>query len=156
MDKSRIIQQGEEAKFRIEINGFDMSEHPFSVTLTYGYRRTKVEIPKSKMIVGQDGKWYFVFDTEAMYGKVVAECTWRVPDTDLDDGYREEVDRQYLCFVVTVPFPRIICVPNTDDDEQVTYTRTEESDVSSEYTYMLTSDGETLLTSDNQLLMARN
>lgn len=96
MDKKKIIQQGEEAKFSIAIKDFDMDANEFSVQLMHGYRRTVIDIPKEAMIKGSDGKWYFTFSTAGIAGRVTALCTWQVPDTDFRAGYRVETDIQYL------------------------------------------------------------
>lgn len=153
MDKTRILQQGEEAKFQISIKDFDMEANTFSVTLTYGYRRTTVEIAKSQMFQDGSGKWYLVFDTDGMVGRVTARCTWRVPDADCPDGYREETDEQYLCFVVTTPCPQFIACPACTDQDRVTYTRTEESDVAGLYAYLACADYDRILTCDNEVIL---
>ena len=57
MDKTRILQQGEEAKFQIAIKDFDMEANDFQVTLIYGYRRTTQLITKGQMVHAADGKW---------------------------------------------------------------------------------------------------
>lgn len=152
MYKSRILQRGEEAKFEVAIKDFDMAAHNFAVTLEYGYRRTTVEIPKSAMIHGADGKWYFVFDTDDMIGRVTAVCTWQVPDTDCEDGLRQEEDRQYLCFVATTPCPDLVCVPHCDGN-RVTYQRTDQSDIAGKYAYLTTSDGDIIITSDKEAIL---
>lgn len=154
MDKTRILQRGEEAKFRVKIKDFSMDDGDFSLKLIYGYRRTTVEIEKSQMFKGSDGEWYFIFDTDDMTGRVTAVCSWRVPDSDCDDGYREEVDEQYLCFVAQTPCPQFVSCPNCDiSDLRVTYVRTEQSDIADEYAYLLTSEGDKLISSDNEVLL---
>ena len=154
MDKTRILQQGEEAKFQISIKDFDMEANTFSVTLTYGYRRTTVEIAKSQMFQDGSGKWYLVFDTDGMVGRVTARCTWRVPDADCPDGYREETDEQYLCFVASVPCPQFISCPQCSaNDNPVTYTRTEQSSIADEYTYLACADYDRILTCDNEVIL---
>ena len=154
MDKTRILAQGEEGKFQVDIKDFDMEANSFSVKLVYGYRRTVVEIPKSAMFQDGGGHWYFVFDTDGMVGRVTAICTWRVPDTDCPDGYREETEEQYLCFVATTPCPRFIACPAcSESDQRVTYTRTETSDIADMYTYLGCADYDRILTCDDEVIL---
>ena len=154
MDKTRILQQGEEAKFQVDIADFNMADKEFSVTLIYGYRRTTVEILKNQMFQGADSKYYFAFDTDGMVGRVTAVCTWRVPDSDCDDGFREETDEQYLCFVANTPCPQFICAPNCDiNDHRVTYTRTETSSIADMYAYLETAEGDKIISCDNEILL---
>lgn len=156
MDKTRILQQGEEAKFQIAIKDFDMDANDFKVELVYGYRRTTVEIDKSQMVHSADGKYFFTFDTDGMAGRVTAVCTWQVPDTDYQDGYRQETDEQYLCFVVSVPCPQFISCPQCGaNDHPVTYTRTEQSSIADEYTYLACADYDRILTCDNEVILVR-
>ena len=154
MDKTRILQQGEEAKFQVAIKDFDMDENDFKVELVYGYRRTTVEIDKSQMVRSANGKYFFTFDTDGMVGRVTAVCTWQVPDTDYADGYRQETDEQYLCFVASVPCPQFISCPQCGaNDYPVTYTRTEQSSIADEYTYLACADYDRILTSDNEIIL---
>lgn len=153
MDKTKLLQQGDEAKFQIAIKNFDMDENNFTLKLVNGYRRTAIEIPKSKMFRGTDGKWYFLFETDKMVGKVEAVCTWYEPDTDCPDGLRTETDRQTLCFVATTPRPQLVICPTDDKDGKVTYTRTEQSDVADEYAYLSCDDYDRIVTADNMVLL---
>lgn len=152
MDKKKIIQQGEEAKFSIAIKDFDMDANEFSVQLMHGYRRTVIDIPKETMIKGSDGKWYFTFSTAGIAGRVTALCTWQVPDTDFRAGYRVETDIQYLCFVVTTPCPRFVGCP-CEEASNVTYTRTEQSGVADDYSYLQTSQGDYIITADGEAIL---
>lgn len=153
MDKTRILQQGEEAKFQVAIKDFDMEANTFAVTLIYGYRRVKVEIEKSQMFQDGAGNWYFVFNTDNMVGRITALCTWRVPDADCSDGYREESDEQYLCFVATTPCPQFLVCPACTQDGRVTYTRTEESDIAGMYAYLACADYDRILTCDDEVIL---
>ena len=156
MDKTRILQQGEEAKFQIAIKDFDMEANDFQVTLIYGYRRTTQLITKGQMVHAADGKWYFTFDTDGMVGRVSIECLWQVPDTDYADGYRQETDEQYLCFVVTTPCPKFSC-PSCDytHNQVVTYTRTEQSSIADEYTYLGCADYDRIITCDDEIILVK-
>ena len=154
MDKTRILQQGEEAKFKIEISDFDMSDGEFKVVLVWGYRRHKMEILKSQMVNGSDGKWYFTFDTTDMVGRVNVECTWQVNDTDFPDGYREERNEQYLCFVASTPCPQFVSCPAcSTSDLPVTYTRTEQSSIADLYAYLGCADYDRILTCDDEVIL---
>ena len=154
MDKTRILQQGEEAKFQIEIKDFDMEENDFRVQLVWGYRRHAMTIEKNQMVHGADGKYYITFDTSQMSNRVTAICTWNVPDTDYADGYRQETNEQYLCFVAVVPCPRLSCPTCAFTQSQpVVYTRTETSSIADEYTYLSCSDYDLLLTCDDEILL---
>jgi hypothetical protein len=151
MDKTRIIQQGEEAKFQVQIKDFDMEANDFSVELIYGYRRTTVTIEKAQMLEN-GGLYYIIFDTDGMVGRVTARCTWHVPDTDAPDGYREKTDEQYLCFVVTTPCPQFLTCPACTDEHLVTYTRTEQSDISEKYQRLADCYDRPLLTVDDEYI----
>ena len=153
MDKSRILQRGEEAKFFIEIKDFDMDEYEFKVELVYGYRQTVTTIEKAQMKKSIHGRWFFVFDTDEMVGKVVARCVWRVFDDDCPDNYREEVDEQALCFVASTPYPMLALCPAPSEDRQVVYERTTESGVSELYKYLTDKDGRHIVTADDEYVL---
>ena len=154
MDKTRILQQGEEAKFKIEIADFAMEDNAFSVQFSWGYRRNVMTIEKNQMFQGPDGKWYFVFDTDDMSGRVTALCTWRVPDSDCNDGFREETNEQYLCFVATTPCPKLSCPScNYTQNQVVTYTRTEVSSIADSYAYLETDEGDKIISCDNEIML---
>lgn len=152
MDATKIIQQGEEAKFRIEIADFDMQANDFTLELIYGYRRTVMEISKSAMFSDGDGRWYFVFDTDDMVGRVTARCTWMVPDTDASGEIREKIDEQYLCFVVQTPTPQFISCPALTEQHDVTYTRTEESSIAEMYYRLTDFYGHPLVTAEDEYI----
>ena len=151
MDKTKIIQQGEVAKFQVQIANFDMEANNFRVELIYGYRRTTVTIEKAQMLEN-GGLYFIIFDTDGMVGRVTARCTWQVPDTDAPDGYREKTDEQFLCFVITTPCPQFLTCPACTEEHPVTYTRTDQSDIAEKYQRLadkydrplVTADGETL------------
>ena len=151
MDKTRIIQQGEEAKFQVQIADFDMEANDFRVELIYGYRRTTVTIEKAQMLEN-GGLYFIIFDTDGMVGRVTARCTWLVPDTDAPDGYREKTDEHFLCFVVTTPCPQFLTCPACTDEHKVTYTRTEQSDISDKYQRLADIYDRPLLTVDNEYI----
>lgn len=154
MDSTRIIQQGEEAKFKIEIKDYDIENGSVELKLVYGYRRNEISIGKNQMFQGSDGKWYFTFSTEGITGRVSVVCTWQVVDTDCDDGYRMEVDEQYLCFVVSTPCPQFVSCPAcSTSDLPVTYTRTEQSSIADLYAYLGCADYDRILTCDDEVIL---
>ena len=101
MDKTRILQQGEEAKFKIAIKDLDMAANFFGLKLIYCYRQEEVKITKEMMFTDSGGEWYFTFGTGGIIGRVEVECTWHVPDTD-DQGHQiEQAAQQNRRVVVT-------------------------------------------------------
>lgn len=152
MDKTRIIQQGEEVKFQVQIKNFDMEANDFRVELVYGYRRTTVTIEKAQTLENA-GLFYIIFDTDDMVGRVTARCTWFIPDTDAPDSYREKVDEQFLCFVVTTPCPQFITCPACTDEHLVTYTRTEQSDIADKYQRLADKYDRPIMTADGEYIL---
>lgn len=153
MDKSRILQRGEEAKFFVEIKDFDMDDFEFKVELIFGYRQKVLTIEKSQMQKSTKDRWYFVFDTSEMVGKVVARCVWRVQDGDYPDNYREEVDEQVLCFVASTPYPKLALCPMASVDRQVVYDRTEKSSLADYYQVLVDKDRRRIVTADDELVL---
>jgi hypothetical protein len=150
------MKQGEEAKYamRIDAQGFSMENDEFNVVLSWGMRGESITIEKSDMIFSIDGYYYFIFDTTDMIGKVTAKCTYHVPDFDCPDGLRTEVDTQFLCLIVTDPLPRIACVPAPSQCEhKVTYERTDQSDVASDYQYLASVEGDRFITIDTEYIL---
>lgn len=153
MDMTRILQQGEEAKFYIDIANFDMDERDFRVELIYGYRRHVMTIEKAQMKKSTRDRWYFVFGTEDMVGKVAARCVWSVYDEDFPNNSREEVDEQYLCFVATTPCPQMIQCPACTLEHPVTYERTTESSIAELYKYLCDNYGHKIVSSDGNYIL---
>ena len=155
MDCKNIIMQGEEAKYamRIDAQGFNMETDDFNVMLSWGLMGRSLVIEKSQMTFSIDGYYYFVFDTSEMTGRVVAKCTYGVPDIDCPDGIRTEVDEQLLCFVASTPLPRFACVPAPGCEHKVTYERSDQSDVASDYQYLSTTEGDRLITADTEYIL---
>jgi hypothetical protein len=149
MDASRIIPQGELAKFKIDIKdkNFDIDFDDFTILLSYGMMGESVEIKKSDCIIAADG-CYFSFDTSKMIGKVTAVCSYDVVDGDVS-GVRRRVDIQMLCFVSPVPCPRFLACPVCGTEEhQVEYTRITESDVTASYELLCDCYGTVFVTRD--------
>lgn len=151
MDKTRIIQQGEIAKFQVQIANFDMEANDFRVELIFGYRRKKATIEKSQMLEN-GGTYYFTIGTASMVGRVTARCVWFVPDGDLDGGLREKDDEQYLCVVVDTPCPQFLTCPACTEEHPVTYTRTEQSDIAEKYQRLADRYDRPLLTVDDEYI----
>lgn len=149
MDASRIIPQGELAKFRIDIKdkNFDIDFDDFTILLSYGMLGESLEIKKSDCIIAAEG-CYFSFDTSKMTGKVTAVCAYDVGDSDTG-GVRRRVDMQMLCFVSPVPCPRFLACPACAAEEhQVEYTRITESDVTASYELLCDCYGNVFVTRD--------
>lgn len=156
MDCKNILQQGEEAKYGMLISreGFSMESDDFEVELSWGFAGASVKITKDSMVFGVDGYAYFVFHTDDMLGRITAKCTYWVQDSDCADGLRTEVDEQLLCFVATVPLPRFACVPAPDlCERQVTYQRSEQSDVANKYEYLASVEGDRFITRDTEYIL---
>lgn len=85
------VYLGTDLKYKLEITspGFSMADDDFDVYLRRGSQI--VHIPKNEAI--QDGDdWYICFNSEALgRGMVKAIIVAHVPDTDFEDGIRDEV-----------------------------------------------------------------
>ena len=154
MDKDKIVYKGETAKFKVTIShaDFDQGRDNYSISLLYGMRGDFVTIPKSRMIVDEDGDAYMIFDSTDMLGQVKAVCTYKVPDTDMASGYRKEVDIQWLCFVSEAACPRFACDCKCGGDGHVTYERVYRGDTNTLYLNLRTSEQEPILDSDGKQL----
>lgn len=142
-----IIQQGELAKYRIDIDrtGFSMTADDFQVLLTWGMRGESLTIPKSAMLQNEDGATFFQFDTTPMVGRVAAECTYYVPDSDCASGLRPEVERQPLCFVTDQPRqPRMLVDDGVYDGRHVSYQRQTRSGLKSLFQLFILRGGQFL------------
>jgi hypothetical protein len=147
--------QGDEAKYQIRIDaeGFNMETDDFEIELLYGMMGKKLTIQKSDTIFSVDG-FFFVFQTDDMVGRVTARCTYYIPDIDCADGRRTEVDEQLLCFVCTDSLPQFACVPAPSQCEhKVTYERSEQSDVASDYQYLASVEGDRFITADTEYIL---
>ena len=148
MDCTNIIRQGEEAKYAVMIDyeGFSMDTDDFKVELSWGLQGQSLTIEKSQMISSIESGYFFIFDTTPMTGRVVAKCTYYVPDIDCPDQIRTVTDEQLLCFVASTPLPRFACVPAPSE-------RSEQSDVASDYQYLITSQGDRIITNDTEYIL---
>lgn len=140
INSKNIIQQGEEAKYRIAIEreGFSMTENPFMLTLKWGMQGRTLTVDKSEMLTDEAGQWYFTFPTADMVGVVTVECAYDVPDSDYPDGYRTEKEQQPLCFVNTSSrMPQLMCDHGgIYQGIYVSYERTLRSDKRSLFRYL--------------------
>lgn len=158
MDAKFIIQAGDVAKYEVKIEhaDFDMARDDFEFTLLGGMLGQEVTVTKSQMPCDEDGNWFLLFDSTGMAGKVTAVCRYWVPDFDMPDGEREEVDRQYIGFVTDSPCPKFACDCDcSTEDDHVTYTRVYRGDVHTLYLNLRTSEGEQLRDSEGENLRVR-
>lgn len=156
MDCTNILMQGEEAKYAMRINqeGFNQETDDFQLELSYGMTGQSLIIKKSEMTFSIDGYYYFIFDTTPMVGRVTAKCTYYVPDIDCPDNLRTMTDEQLLCFVCTDPLPRFACVPAPSQcPHAVTYERSTQSDVASDYQYLSSVEGDRFITIDTEYIL---
>lgn len=145
MDAKFIIQEGDVAKYQmlIEHEDFDMITCDFEVELSWGVMGRSVIIKKADMPCDEEGHWFLLFDSSDAIGKVLATCRYWVPDSDMSDGVREEVDRQYIGFVTTNPCPQFACeceYPTHEEMPHVTYTRVWRNDVNTLYLNLRTTE----------------
>ena len=150
---SNVIQQGEVVKFIMAITrqDFSMATGNFQLELTWGLLGGKKVIKKADMLESTNG-WVFSFDTSDMVGPVIAKATWYYDDADVEGAVRPETDEQMLCKVVSVPCPRFMTCPACSDDHDVTYTRTEESDIAAAYMRLVDAYDRPLLTEDGEYI----
>ena len=114
MAEMNIFQRGDKAKFIITSQNvnLNMETCDFYVELIYGMRADKLTIQKADMLYGTDGEYVLIFDTSKMIGKIKARFVWYCIDTDVDpDNRRQEVDEQYIGFVVDTPCPQLFTCP---------------------------------------------
>lgn len=147
MDAKNIIQQGERAKYIVTSNrqDFDFGQNDYYLELHYGMMGKKTVIQKSEFQNLNDN-WVFSFDTSEMVGKLIARLVMTI------DG-REEVDEQYIAVVISTPCPQFMKCPKCDNTKHdVTYKRTDESDIGEKYAILCDKDGTPILTSNDEYL----
>jgi nitrogen fixation/metabolism regulation signal transduction histidine kinase len=84
---------------------FNFEENGFHLEIIYGMTGQKIVIPKSEFQY-LNNRWVFSFPTDDMVGQVKARLVMELFDPDCPDDTREEVDEQYIAFVVTMPCPK--------------------------------------------------
>ena len=93
----------------------------------------KIVIPKSEFQL-LNGRWVFSFPTNDIVGKVKARLVMEILIPDCPDGLREEIDEQYIAFVIQSPCPQFFKCPKCcDQTREIVYERTEESDIGNRY-----------------------
>ena len=156
MAELRIIPQGTEQKCFVEIKDVAMDDIDFTLELIYGMRRKVMTIEKSQMKQDTQGNWFFIFETHNMVGLLKARLTWILNDTDCTDGERTKVNEQPLCFVTVTACTKLFACPCQAEDQPVTYTFTDESDIASDYVRLCDCYGHPIATSDDLYLYARS
>lgn len=153
MDKKFIIQKGDTPKYQITIThpDFDMVRDNFYLILAFGMSDKSLTIQKSEMFFDEDNSCFFMFSSANMTGLVTAACHYFVPDSDMTDGYREEVDYQYIGFSTDDPCPSLACdTCSQQEDAHVSYDRVWRNDVNTLYLNVRTADGEAVMTSEGE------
>ena len=93
------IYKGTELKFKVELtaSGFSMATDDFEVEVKSG--KTSVSLDKEDLILSS-GEYYGIVNTDDLApGEVKLVCTAHIPDSDADDGIRNEVAVCSLCFL---------------------------------------------------------
>lgn len=154
IDKTRIVSRGDIAKFKIEIThaDFDQQTDNFYVVLTWGMTNQSMTIPYEDIKRDEDGNFFIVFDSTEMLGLVKAACTYRVADSDMEIGYREEINYQWLCFVTANPTAKFCCKFEPGGDGHVVYTRVYGGDIHTAYLNLRDSEKKNLLDSNGKQL----
>ena len=154
MDAKNIIQQGERAKYFVRSDkwNFNFEENSYYLEIIYGMMGQKITIPKSKFKYLND-HWLFSFPTTGMVGPVKARLVMEIFDPDCPEDVREEVDEQYIGFVITTPCPQFFRCPKCDSiGHDVIYERTEESDIGERYAMLCDRNGVPIMTSDDEYI----
>jgi hypothetical protein len=58
-----------------------------------------------------------------------------------------------LCFIATTPLPKFACVPAPSCEHKVTYERSDQSDVASDYQYLASTENDRFITADTQYIL---
>lgn len=159
MDKDKIIQKGDVAKYQIAITHEDFDQHrdDFYVVLHYGMTNKKLRIDKQDMVEDESNQFFLMFPSSDMTGMIKAETHYLVPDYDMDDMVRDEVEWSCLGFVTDSHCPLFSCHCRCDccdenDNNHVKFKRVWRSDVSSLFLYLRTRRGEPFMCSDEMML----
>ena len=147
MDAKQIIQQGERAKYIVKSNraDFDFGENDFYLEIIYGMMGSKITIEKTDF-QKLDDYWVFSFPTDNIVGKVMARLVMEIGD-------RQEVDEQYIGVVISTPCPQFFKCPKCESvGHDVTYERTEESDIGDKYAMLCDLNGVPIMTTDDEYI----
>ena len=158
MDQNSIIMQGERAKYFIRSDkwNFNFFENSFYLELIYGMQGEKITLQKSDFLYINE-RWIFSFPTDDIVGAVKARLVMEIFDPDCPDDVRQEVDEQYIAFVITNPCPQFFKCPCTGGDHDIVYERTEQSDIGERYARLTDRNGKHLRTRDGgYLFVLRN
>lgn len=160
MDASRIITQGDTAKYQVEIThpDYDQQTDPFRVVLHCGIPDTPFTIDRSDMLHDEDGNFFMLVPTAGVVGKIKAECHYSVTDSDVEGGSREEVDIQWLGFVTDEPCPRFAgrCDCGLSEEHpHVAYTRIYRNDARSLYLNVRTSGKQPVVDANGKQIRVR-
>lgn len=157
MDKDRIIQQGDTAKFQVIIHDedFDQQTDPFRVVVHGGIPDTPITIDRADMLHDEDGNFFMLVPTAGLVGPLKAYCHYYVPDSDMGRGQREEIDIQMLAFVTDTPCVHLMCCGCDAREHRVEYKPVYGSDYSTAYLVLRTSEQEVLRDSDGNAFRIR-
>jgi hypothetical protein len=147
MDAKNIIQQGERAKFIVtsQREDFDFGVNDYHLEIIYGMMGAKITIEKTDF-QKLDDYWVFSFPTDEIIGKVKARLVMEIDD-------RQEVDEQYIGVVINSPCPQFFKCPKCESvGHDVTYERTEESDIGEKYAILCDCNGVPIMTSDDEYI----
>ncbi len=150
-DSISVIHQGEVVKYHIDIEnvtGFTQASDNFRVIIRYGMEGKSKTIERANINTDTEGRFFFSIDTAEMVGKVYIECQMEIPDDDYTDGYRTEVDTQLLCFVAATTCPKLMTCSCSDENHNVTYTRTRDVSLQIEYFYLKDANGNNLTSTE--------
>lgn len=122
MDSKNIIMQGERAKYFVRSDkwNFSFNDNSYRLEILYGMQGKKIVIQKSEFVFLND-RWTFSFATDDIVGKVTARLVMEIFDPDCPDGVREEVDEQYICFVITNPCPQFMKCDCQEETHEIVY-----------------------------------
>ena len=149
MEAKNILQQGERAKFFVRSDkwNFSFEENSYYLEILYGLQGKKITIQKSEFLY-LNGRFIFSFPTDDIVGAVKARLVMEIFDPDCPEDIRQEVDEQYICFVVPTPCPQMFRCPKCEGHHDIVYERTEESDIGNRYARVCDRDGHPILTVD--------
>jgi hypothetical protein len=147
MDAKQIIQQCERAKYIVTSNrqDFDFGVNDYHLEIIYGMMGAKITIEKTDFQKFDD-YWVFSFPTDNIVGKVLARLVMQIGD-------RQEVDEQYIGVVISTPCPQFFMCPKCESvGHDVTYERTEESDIGNKYAMLCDCNGVPIMTTDDEYI----
>lgn len=142
--------QGERAKYFIssEKPDFSLEDNDYYLEIVYGLQGKKITIQKSEFLFLSD-KWLFSFPTTDIVGPVIARLVMEIEDDTCSEGIRQEIDEQYISFVITSPCPKFVMCPACKGDHEIKYERTEESDIGDRYARLCDTNGHPIKTVDD-------